>query len=151
MPKEGATMAEIGDIGEVAEDDLPVDDTIGRAEVAGVLTLASYLSCLACKSKVEPTTDKMGKCKMDQNMERCKTQLNAKMVVTCGDSYLTLNAFGSNVMDVAEKEVKSLLCARPFTLTYTGSLAEIYTDRFITPSVGSYVFAVIAEFCNDEF
>ncbi len=53
-------------------------------------------------------------------MERCKTQLYAKMVVTCGNSYLTFNAFGSNVMDIAEKEdvtVESLLRARHFILT----------------------------------
>ncbi len=60
--KEGATIAEIGNIGEEAEDDLPVDDTFGRAEVADVLTLASYLLCLACKSKVEPTIDQMREC-----------------------------------------------------------------------------------------
>ncbi len=121
--KECANIVEIGNIGEEAEDDLSVDDTFGRAEVADVLTLASYLLCLACKSKVEPTTDKMGectKCKVDQNMEWCKTQLNAKMVVTCGNSYLTLTAFGSNVMDIAKKEEvmgESLLRARPFTET----------------------------------
>ncbi len=79
--KEAVSIVEIDDIGEVAEDDLPEVDTLSGAEVAGVITFNLYAACLRCKSKVKPTTGKLGKCTkcgMQQCIEQCKEQLNAK-------------------------------------------------------------------------
>ena len=62
LPKEGAVLAEISDIGEVAEDDLADEyTTIADAEVVGVVSINSYLACIACKCKVETTNEKLGK------------------------------------------------------------------------------------------
>ena len=53
VPKEDASIAEIGDIGAVAEDDLPEDFVRVEGVTVGVLSLQSYLSCLQCKCKVD--------------------------------------------------------------------------------------------------
>ena len=58
---------------------------------------------------------------MQQVLHRCKKLLNATPVISSGDSYLTLNAFGSIVNDIAEtKDVttEALLSSLSFTLTY---------------------------------
>ena len=86
------------------------------------------MSCLQCKAKVEPTTDKLGcctKCKMQQLILHCRSQLTAKVVIANGNSYHTLNVFSTNVSDIAQIEkvtVESLLCAPPFTLTYENNV-----------------------------
>ena len=71
-------MHEIEDIGEVTEDDLSeYCITVHGAEVISVLALESYAACLQCKAcKVEPTTGKLGHCKMLQVVAHCKTLLN---------------------------------------------------------------------------
>lgn len=92
---EGATIAEIADIGDVKENDVPDEfTTFADAEVVGVLTLKSYSTCLACKSEVTPTMGKLGsctKCDMLQCIDWCKKQLNAKLVTASNEMYLTLN------------------------------------------------------------
>ena len=57
LPKDGANMVEIEDIGDVAEDNLSeYSITVHGAEVIGVLTLELYAACLVCKVKVGLTT-----------------------------------------------------------------------------------------------
>ena len=120
---------EIEDVGEVVEDDLAKDSvTVDSAEVIGVMTLDSYSACLACDSKVKPSGSEMGccsKCKMQQCISCCKKHLNAKLMISVGSSYLTLNVFGSNVCDIAQREdvtAESLLSASPFHLTYENDI-----------------------------
>ena len=119
-----ASFQSIEDIGKVAEDDLPENEELTDAQVIGVKKLDSYFSCLSCSSKIEPMDDKLGrclKCNMQQVLHRCKKLLNATLVISSGDSYLTLNAFGSIVNDIAEKKdvtAEALLSSRSFTLTY---------------------------------
>ena len=65
------------------------------------------------------------KCDMPQRLDRCKRQLNAKLIIQSGTQYLTLNAFGSNVVDIAEQEdvtAEALLSAPPFDLTYDNNV-----------------------------
>ena len=82
VPKEGALIMEIEDVGQVVEDDLAEDSvTVDSAEVIGVMTLDSYSACLACNSKIELSGSEMGccsKCKMQQRISCCKKHLNAK-------------------------------------------------------------------------
>ena len=105
LPKDGANIVEFEDMGDVAEDDLSeYSITVHGAEVIGVLTLESYAACLVCKAKVGPTTGKLGrctKCKMQQVIDRCKKQLNSKVLISSSTNYLTLKVFGSNVIDIA--------------------------------------------------
>ena len=70
MPKEGGSITEYHtDIGEVADDDHgQADTTIHAAEVAAVIALDSYAACIACKSKVEELTDKLGRCTKCETM-----------------------------------------------------------------------------------
>ena len=94
LPKEGAVLAEISDIGEVAEDDLADEyTTIADAEVVGVVSIDSYLACIACKCKVETTSEKLGKCtkcNVVQCSEHCMKQLSLKLIISAGAAYLTV-------------------------------------------------------------
>ena len=129
LPIEGATVVEIGEMGEVCEDDIADDCvTVSGAEVAGVLSLQSYEACLMCSCKVEATSGNLGcctKCNMQQVISKCRKQLNAKLLISSGDSYLALNVFGSNVCDIAQTQevtAEVLLSASPFTLTYDNNV-----------------------------
>ena len=131
MPKEGGLIIECDDLGDVVESDVAEDfDTIEGAEVVGVLRLDSYPACIAqaCKSKVAPTSGKLGccsKCEMVQIIGRCKMQLSAKVVIAEGEKYHTLNVFGTNVSDIAQEDnvsVEALISAPPFTLTYENNV-----------------------------
>ena len=51
-----ATFSSISDIGDVAEHDVPEPDVLTGVQVIGVKKLESYSACIACKSKVEPTS-----------------------------------------------------------------------------------------------
>ena len=52
LPKDSGHIEKIEDIGDVVEDDLAEDSvTVYGAEVAGVIALGSYMSCLQCKAK----------------------------------------------------------------------------------------------------
>ena len=108
MPKEGATIVQIEDIGKVADADTAENYiTITTAEVVGVQRLDMYSACLACKAKVSPTSEILGscsKCDMVQRIDRCKKQLSVKLIIADGAEYITLNAFGSNVMDRLNKK-----------------------------------------------
>ena len=128
-PKEGGRMVEIQDIGDVVEDDVADDtETISNAEVVAVLMLENYSECLVCKGKVEAHGSKLGsctKCTLKQRLDHCKRQMSAKLMFTAADRYVTLNAFGSIVNDIANSgsvTVDSLLSAQPVTITYANNI-----------------------------
>ncbi len=127
VPKNGATITKIEDIGDVDEEDLADNTfTVKDAEVIGVQSLGTYWACVACKSKVTPSTtgiSSCSKCGLAQRTDHCKEELSAKLYTSTGNGaeYLTLNIFGNNVRDIAQKNditVESLLCAKPFTLVH---------------------------------
>ena len=131
LPKDGASIVPVEDIGDVANDDVAEQyTTINSAEVVGVMSLASYAACLQCKAKVEPTKPNLGcctKCGMQQIVSRCKTQLNVKVILSSGDSYVTLNVFGTDVGDIAglameDVTEESLLSAPAFNVTYENNV-----------------------------
>ncbi len=118
-------MEEIADIGKVSEDDVNTDDTISGSEVAGVLSFDDFNACIICKSKVQQTDEKTGVCsgcKMVQKIHLCKKQMRAKLLLTRpGGNYITLNAFGSHLLEICEATdptQDNLLAARPFNLTH---------------------------------
>ena len=134
LPKEDAGVKEIDDIGDVAPDDLPDDDitVFHGAEVAGVFSLDHYYACLKCKSKVTVLSGEaaLGCCSnssMKQRLDRCKRQLSARMMVMCGEDFIALHAFGTNVSDIADGDAhditeESLIAAKPFTVSYQGGI-----------------------------
>ena len=74
---------------------------------------------------MEPTTGKLGHCKMQQVVAHCKTLLNSKLMIT---NYLTLNVFGSNINDIAQVEdvtEESLLTAPPFVIVTSISRTSV--------------------------
>lgn len=57
---------------------------------------------------------------MQQRIDHCKRQKSAKLMFSAADMYITLNAFGTTVEEIAKTEVvtaKALLGARPVTVT----------------------------------
>ena len=88
MAKEGSEIIPIGDIGAVAEQGDRDDElwVINNVTVAGVPYFDTYKSCLQCKARVEPHTERLGKCsKMDcMMMERfdlCPQHITAKLML----------------------------------------------------------------------
>lgn len=134
MPKEGASIEQISDIGDVAEDDTTsLDVTIEGAKVIGVASLEDQHACLACKSKVNPVDDTIGactKCDMHQLLDKCTKQLKTKLYIASGDQYFTLHAFGTTVSDIADESAPTkltLLRAKPFTLTHNMNIITSIT------------------------
>ena len=131
MPKDGGRITQREDIGEVAGDDHGLDDTtIEAAEVAAVIKLDTYAACIACKSKVQQNSDKLGrctKCSTMQCLSKCTQQMSAKLVIAnnTATEFLTLLAFGTNVSDIAMNmnvTEEQLLEAPPFTFTYNNNV-----------------------------
>ena len=124
LPKDRATFEEISDIGEVHQDE-PADSsfTVHGGEIAGVLSFTNYPICLSCKKKVLSTTHDFGRCSNCNSLQRlnkCQIQISAKLIISSGDTYLTLLCFASNLTDIVEQETvteEALLTAPPFTLT----------------------------------
>ena len=55
----------------------------------------------------------------------CSSQLNAKLVISSGASYLTLNVFGTNVSDIVQQHpptTQSLRSATQFTFTHSNNV-----------------------------
>ncbi len=70
------SRATINDIGAFAEDALP------EVVIVGVMSLDTYSLCLGCRKKVEPTTEKIGKCSTVQSIDHCKKPLpNTECVI----------------------------------------------------------------------
>ena len=124
LPREGASIQKIEDIGDVDENE--TEDTATTVYGAQVLSasLDKYCVCLSCKKKVMPTTEHLGRCTSCsalQRLDKCTTQMSAKLVLSSGTDYLTLLCFGSNLSDIVQEKAiteANLIEAPPFTLTY---------------------------------
>ena len=88
MAKEGSEIIPIGDIGAVAEQGDRDDElwAINNVTVAGVTYFDTYKSCLQCKARVEPHTERLSKCsKMDcmmmQRFDLCPQHITAKLML----------------------------------------------------------------------
>ena len=97
IPRTGSKLTEIENLEVVVvEDAVPDTPTIPSAEVVGVLSMNTFISCINCKSKITKTSDTMGqctKCSMKQSLRHSTKQLRAKIVLTTpGGEYITLNA-----------------------------------------------------------
>ena len=88
MAKEGSEIIPSGDIGAVAEQGDRDDElwVINNVTVAGVPYFDTYKSCLQCKARFEPHTERLGKCsKMDcmmmQRFDLCPQHTTAKLLL----------------------------------------------------------------------
>ena len=88
MAKEGSEIIPIEDIGAVAEQGDKDDElwVINNVTVAGVPYFDTYKSCLQCKARVEPHTDRLGKCSkmecmMMQRFNLCPQHTTAKLML----------------------------------------------------------------------
>ena len=128
VPKEGAEMREIDDIGPVAEDDLP-DNT---KEVTGVKMIGavvnSYNACLACNSKVILLNEELSKCtKCDlEQLNNSNCKFSATFYVSIGCNFCSINAFTDVFKSIVwpGQDIASinLLMAPPFTCILEDSI-----------------------------
>ena len=130
-PKTGATVTEIDNIGDVEQDDVPGLESVNGAEVAGVLNLDCSTVCIACKSRVDKKNQRMGiccKCGMTQSLERCATQMRARLLLTVpGGEYITVRAYGKQlekIADTADVTEETLITSQPFNLTHDHNMVN---------------------------
>lgn len=128
MPKEGAEINEISDIGEVADDDLPADESVlSNATVVGAV-IHSYYKCIACDSKVEPLGElyKCSKCQLEQLGKSCAPHLSSTLHLCSGTQYYHLTAFKNILTSILkpgdEISTTNLLKAPPFTCNYENKI-----------------------------
>ena len=113
MPRDGAVITAIDDIGDVIEaaSDDAISTEIFNVEIVGVPQLDCYKSCLKCKARIELLSPHLGKCSklscaMMQRYDRCPNQLSAKLMMTWVDRELgactqSLFAYGKIVSSIA--------------------------------------------------
>ena len=91
-PKEGGSFTEISDIGDVVKQGDGSSHTkssndIHNAVICGVSRLFKYRSCVKCRSKVEQTSTRLGRCtnascKMLQHLDKAKETFSAFLMLT---------------------------------------------------------------------
>ena len=88
-----------------------------------VLSLQMFQACVMCEAKIIQYSENLGSCtkfQMQQKLAHCTISSMAKLLISSGTDYHTLNVFGSNIKEIAEQiTAESLLSARPFTFTCT--------------------------------
>ena len=116
LPKKDTSIENNADTGEVCDNNL---------DFAKPFRCALYAKLHV---KVETTAANLGtctKCGIQLNIARCATLNNAKLLISSGTNYHTLNVFRTNINDIAEQKqiiVESLLSARPFSFTHNNVL-----------------------------
>ena len=119
----------------MADDDLPDDTTTtSNVKIQGA-RITSYISCIACNSKVQvtPTQDtisKCTKCDLTQLTNSCTTQVNAILHITTGGRFFPLTAFNNileTILEGQEITTINLLLATPFTCTYENNIITAVT------------------------
>ena len=88
MAKEGSEIVLIDDLGVVVEEGDRDDElwVIDDVTVGGVPYFDTYKSCLQCKARVEPHTERLGKCSkmecmMTQRYDLCPQHTTAKLML----------------------------------------------------------------------
>lgn len=121
MPKSDATIQEIGDIGDVAQDDLPMaDEVIFNATIMAAM-LHTYSSCVAgCGGKLNSlnsgTLNVCGKCKLEQLSDNTVTKISA---TSSGNKQYNLTGFHNILAAIVHPEeaitTTNLIQASQFT------------------------------------
>ena len=126
MGRQGSTVIDIDDLGEVAlPDAFPEDESrIYQAKVVAIVSQDCYSVCLRCSSRVDPITPPYSRCtscQMIQLMSACKEFESAKLMFL-GDSeqMITLTAVGSTLLEMSEFDTseKSLMSLRFSKITF---------------------------------
>lgn len=134
---EGASVEEVPDIGEIisAEDldtheDEQQTNYVAEGEIAAVLSIDHYISCISCKGKVNPVSEVVGeclKCYAKVKMSRCGHNTSVKFVVEGSQNKSwRLTAFKEQLdAIIADEQGNSIedkmLCAPPMKLYYTST------------------------------
>ena len=81
---------------------------IKNVTVAGVPYFDTYKSCLQCKARVEPNSERLGKCskpecRMMQRLDLCVQHTTAKLMVLCEDEGVQKTAFAFTYGETVQK------------------------------------------------
>ena len=123
MPKSSATIQEIGDLGEVAEDDLPEADTVICDATVIAAMINSYSSCVSgCGGKLACLSSEVSiceKCKLEQLTCKTATKTSATLHLLSRGEHYTLTGFHNILAAIVQPEeditTTNLLRASPFT------------------------------------
>lgn len=111
-----------------------------------VLYIGSHPSCKSCKAKIDPVTDKIGKCTrcmMSQRLDKCPCKLSAKLMISAGETSITLHAYLPTIQRIIKDDTLSddaidlddltakLLESDNFNLAYTANkvISAVYRDH----------------------
>ena len=143
-PKIGFNVTPIDDIGEVKQlEDDPTNDRVENAIIFGVESIIHHKVCIKCQGNVDDLDGIIGtccKCGMTQRMDRCTTELSARLFISAGPEakeYMT--AFKINMQkimqddtsieDMTDTDIKTqLLMSDPFSFTF--SMNNVIIDIF---------------------
>ena len=110
-PKDGASVAQVQDIGVVTLNDNSEDDetVIYKAQIVAVPQLNKYHACLRCKARVEPCDVPFGRCSREdcgmlQRYDICPSQISAKLLIMTEGKFVTLFAYGKTILELLETE-----------------------------------------------
>lgn len=129
--RNNSAITEIEDIGDVMDPE-PEDmaavavsesEVLYGAEVVGVPKIESHKVCLRCKARVEPSTEKQGRCssascRMLQRYDVCFEVQTAKLlIVSKSGSMMSVNVSGTVLEEMAGAEVtdEALISLPKFT------------------------------------
>ena len=141
MPKNGSTVEECDDVGDVVEEGSGVRVSEGcewnDAVVVGVDTLTEYESCVKCSAKVMVDSDKpklgrCGKCGMLQRIDSCAKKWSATIILKAGQYMKTVKAFDAVITSIVGSKCVSeegLLLAEPFSVAVSPSNVIIRISR----------------------
>ena len=130
VPKEGAEINPIDDIGDIKEENPEDICCLKDAVVVGVMGLDTFRSCLMCKGKVKVSSPESGnvakceKCSMILRLDRCQTQMVAKVIVESEEVTKTLSIFSPILQEICEGSdvtKEALVSARSFDLWFSPS------------------------------
>lgn len=108
MGRQGSTISDIDDIGEVALPDAVPEDqsSIYQAKVVAIASQDWYNVCLRCSSRVDPITPPYSRCtscQMIQALDACKEHKSAKlMLLDDSGELVTLTAVGNMLLEMSE-------------------------------------------------
>lgn len=123
-PKQGGKFELIEDIGNVqAAEDAPKTHSLSNAIVVAVRSFKSCRTCVVCKGEVESRQDfaRCVSCNTLQQIDRCKMQVAAKLMIEANGFPITLNVYDQILAEIAKTTLanvseEALLIAPRFSL-----------------------------------
>ena len=127
---------DVGDVTEVAEEDLPPPGLQIRGEIVGIESFEQFRSCIKCKSKVEARSENIGqctKCCCTVKLAKCTESLAAKLILQDknGTNH-TVVAFTDQVVKIVDSSSMDNIVEK---LLSVGDICVFVNEKMIVTSV----------------